>query len=252
LIILENNDTMRKKLKYVLAAAWLISSPYVAADTISLQGFYGGNATGTITATGVTNYFTGATNVSFSEGAGIGSFSTLNVTTDQTFQSWCIDIFHNFSWGNPSSTTNTLVSASSLFGQSKATQMGQLYTEYMGIQNASSSNLYNPAFQVALWAIVTNTSNTAQPVLGTYFNTSNTAVNNEAATLLSDLSTTKSLYTASVWSVQNNSVSSNGLPTWGAQDIAVFTSPVPEPATWGMLLAGLGLLGFTACRKKSA
>jgi hypothetical protein len=31
-------------------------------------------------------------------------------------------------------------------------------------------------------------------------------------------------------------------------DWSVYTPPVPEPATWGLMLAGLGLVGWSACR----
>ena len=34
--------------------------------------------------------------------------------------------------------------------------------------------------------------------------------------------------------------------------VAVIGSPIPEPETYAMLLAGLGLLGFIARRRKTA
>jgi hypothetical protein len=37
-----------------------------------------------------------------------------------------------------------------------------------------------------------------------------------------------------------------------AGDLAISVSPVPEPATYGMLMAGLGLMGFVARRKTKA
>jgi hypothetical protein len=37
-----------------------------------------------------------------------------------------------------------------------------------------------------------------------------------------------------------------------AGDLAINVSPVPEPATYGMLMAGLGLMGFVARRKNKA
>lgn len=39
--------------------------------------------------------------------------------------------------------------------------------------------------------------------------------------------------------------------TWWALDNVVVAVPVPEPGTYAMLLAGLGLIGFTMRRKKS-
>jgi len=36
-----------------------------------------------------------------------------------------------------------------------------------------------------------------------------------------------------------------------ATDLAGYTAPVPEPESWAMLMAGLGLIGFTARRRKA-
>lgn len=47
----------------------------------------------------------------------------------------------------------------------------------------------------------------------------------------------------------------NGINTGGGSyggDINVTMAPVPEPATYGMLLGGLALLGFAASRKKNS
>ncbi len=42
----------------------------------------------------------------------------------------------------------------------------------------------------------------------------------------------------------------NGRPIF--TDVQGFASPVPEPETYAMLLAGLGLIGFVASRKSRA
>jgi PEP-CTERM motif-containing protein len=41
-------------------------------------------------------------------------------------------------------------------------------------------------------------------------------------------------------------------PTWGsiASDTVALTTPIPEPETYALLLAGLGLIGFAARRRK--
>jgi hypothetical protein len=52
----------------------------------------------------------------------------------------------------------------------------------------------------------------------------------------------------------------SGTDTWYTQvsgtsihtSIGSFTTPVPEPETYGMLLVGLGLMGFTVRRRKNA
>jgi len=39
-------------------------------------------------------------------------------------------------------------------------------------------------------------------------------------------------------------------PSWGSFHVAPKISPIPEPETYAMMLAGLGLLGFSARRRK--
>ena len=41
----------------------------------------------------------------------------------------------------------------------------------------------------------------------------------------------------------------NGPSGWGPQDVAVF-APIPEPETYAMLLAGIGLMGVLVSRRK--
>ena len=36
-----------------------------------------------------------------------------------------------------------------------------------------------------------------------------------------------------------------------AADLAGYTAPVPEPESWAMLVAGLGLIGFAARRRRA-
>ncbi len=56
---------------------------------------------------------------------------------------------------------------------------------------------------------------------------------------LSDLNAypSTSMYKVNIWSVVQ------GPSGWGPQDVAVFT-PIPEPQTYLLLIAGLALLGF--------
>ena len=57
-------------------------------------------------------------------------------------------------------------------------------------------------------------------------------------------------YTVSFWNVNDgNGGASTAHPvSWGARDVAVF-APIPEPGTYAMMLAGLGLMGFAARRR---
>ena len=88
------------KPEFILAAVALFISQFAVADQITLQSFYGGNTSGTITLSNGTNYHNQVGNVSFSEDGGVGSFLTYDSTPpnpNRSFESWCVDIFHNFS-----------------------------------------------------------------------------------------------------------------------------------------------------------
>ena len=246
---MKRNCFLSKKFNVPLAALALFAAQPAAADQIALQGWWGGAGNVSLTLTNGVNYHTGTTGVSFSEAGGAGGFQTYNATRNETFQSWCVDIFHNFNFGNPGSTINNKVSAASLFTQSKADDLGRLYTRHHSVIDGHNSTANNSAaFQLAVWEIVNETGNTYSLSAGA-FKASGTG-SGTAGTWLMDLNTNHdaSEYNASVWVVQNNTFAANGKPTWGAQDVLVF-APVPEPETYAMMLAGLGLLGFSARRK---
>ena len=136
-----------------------------------------------------------------------------------------------------------MVTASSLFGQTKANEFEQFIWNLFGHPWSHSSSIYNPAFQEAVWGIV-NTPSGNPSINGVFSVSSNIAVDTQANSWLANLSTTPSQYTPFVWVVQNNTTNLvTGHPTLGAQDVMVFTA-VPEPETYAMLLAGLGLMGF--------
>lgn len=238
-----------KKLNVTVAALALFAAQPAAADQIALQGWWGGAGNVSLTLTNGMNYHTGTTGVSFTEAGGAGGFRTFNATRNETFESWCVDIFHNFNFGNPGVTTDNKVSAASLFTQAKAEDLGRLYTRHHTLIDGHNSTANNSAaFQLAVWEIVNETDATYSLGAGAF--TASGTGSGTASTWLTDLNMNHaaSQYDAFVWVVQNNTFAANGRPTWGAQDVVVF-APVPEPETYAMILAGLGLLGFSARRK---
>jgi hypothetical protein len=245
---------MTKKNKLILAwALGLFASFHASAETIEIRSLSGASANVNITLSNGSDYHTvGSSGISFSETGSAGSLTTYNASTGNTFQSWCADIFHRFSF--TTSTQDTLVSASSLFGTTKANQLGSLYTLYAQnlVQNNSSS--MNPAFQLAVWAVVNTPTNSPPSLTGSVFTASaGAAVDAQATQLLMDMGNTQSQYMASVWTVNGNTALAEGKPSAGAQDLLVFSavSAVPEPASHAMLLAGLGLIGVAVNRRKA-
>ena len=242
------------KLELTLAAALLLTSQFATADTIELQNFYSGSTwNANITFNGV-DYHNGLT-ASLNEGGGAGGFLTYNATTNTSFESWCVDIFHNFYFGNTQYSYNAPTSAANVFNATIANELGSLYTLYSQTPGADSSNVANPAFQLDVWAIVNTPADSLLSLSGSVFSASvDTATNTLAQGWLNELGSVNSQYTASIWTVQGNTNPGTGT-SWGAQDLVTFshvTSPVPEPTSYAMLLAGLGLIGFMVRSKKSA
>src|SRR4051812_44217628 len=108
----------------LVAAAAIGTVQGAAADTIQLANFWAGSGAATITFSG-TNYHNGSF-ASFTEYGGSGGFKTFDLTTDpgrqHSFESWCVDIFHSFSF--PATGNDVLKTASSIFGGTKANDLG--------------------------------------------------------------------------------------------------------------------------------
>lgn len=233
------------------AIGGLFPAQAALADTIQLNNFWSGSGSATITFNG-TNYHNGAP-AAFTHSGGSGGFRTYNLTTDpgmlNSFQSWCLDIFHSF--GFPVTSTNVFATAASIFGSAKATDLGRLYTNQHTLIDSTASTANNSAaFQLAVWEIVSEQGGNPYNLgTGNLQITSGSTGYATAQTWLGQLNSTPSVsqYDANVWSVTSN----NGPSGAGAQDVGVFT-PVPEPETYAMMLAGLGLLGFAARRRQKS
>ncbi len=211
-----------KSTAIAVALAGLFAAQSAAADTL----VYNGPSNGFISAS-----ITSPTSLSTSA----GGFNMINTTPspDVSFQAWCVDIFHTLAW----STNYTLQSAASFYSSDpgKATALSHLASNYLSsVTNTTNSG----AFQLAVWEIVNEASGGSYSLgAGNFQATSgNATAVSTANTWLSNLSGPITM-TANVWATQSS------------QDLAVF-APVPEPQTYAMMLAGLGLMGFVARRRK--
>jgi hypothetical protein len=242
-----------------LALAALFTAQPAAAVTIELNNFWAGSGSVTIDFTGV-NWHDGSTVTGLHEYGGSGGFLTYNLTADPSrrngFQSFCVDIFHSFSFATSSNDTlkpaNVALAGSSatlptIISSRAATDLGRLYTNHhAAIDSTSSSGSNEAGFQLAVWEIVNERSGNYSLAAGDFKATGTGS--SIAATWLNELSTNSaSAYNADIWTVQ--SARTGG---YGAQDVVVFSQiPVPEPETYAMLLAGLVLIGFSARHRKS-
>jgi hypothetical protein len=239
---------MRRGLSAALVATVLLAAQPAMADTIQLNSFWAGSGSASINFQG-TNYHNGAT-VSVIESGGSGGFKTYDLSTSpagvNSFQSWCVDIFHSFSFAI--SSVDVLQSASSIFGTAKANDLGRLYTiagSSVSAPGAGTSAANSSAFQLAVWEIVNEKGGSLYNLGSGNFKATGTG-DSIAQGWLSALNTTS---TASAYSVNIWSVTGQGASGTGAQDVAVF-APIPEPQTYVMMMAGLGLMGFVARRRR--
>lgn len=257
---MKGNTVRHHGLAIVLAAAALLAAQPAAADTIQLKGFWANSGSVTIDFTG-TDWHTGDFVSGLHESGGSGGFKTYNLTVDpgktNAFQSWCVDIFHSFSFVidaldvlKPANIAlaGSAATSPTVFSQKAATDLGRLYTNHhAAIDLTSSSGANQAAFQLAIWEIVNERSG-AYSLAGGDFRATGTG-SSLASIWLGELSTASaSQYDVSIWTVQSVITAGHGI----AQDVAVFSKippPVPEPETYAMLLAGLGLMGVAARRR---
>lgn len=230
----------------VFAATALVGAQSARADIIQLNSFWAGSGSANINFQG-TNYHNGAS-VSVVEGGGSGGFKTYDLTTDpgktNSFQSWCVDIFHSFSFAI--STVDVLKSATSVFGATKANDLGRLYgLAGSSVALPSTSGTYSSAFQLAVWEIVNEKAGNTYQLGADDFKVTGTG-SGIAQGWLNTLNTTSSTsaYSVNIWSVTGQ-----GPSGMGAQDVAIF-APIPEPETYMMLMSGLALMGFVARRRR--
>ena len=164
-----------------------------------------------------------------------------NLTTPaaDSFAAWCVDIFHYLDTAAPW-PSYTLVDGNTFYsGSPKVAQLERLATQHL---SSLSTVQKSGAFQLAVWEIVNETGGTYSLSDGSF------RVANASGTAIS---------TANSWlSTVNEGEITLKLNVWqqvvpgSTQDIAVFTTPVPESEVYAMLLAGLGLMGFVARRRK--
>ena len=226
-----------------LAATTLFAAQPAAADTISINGFWAGNGTDTISFSGI-DWHTGLNTTVAPETAWAGGFNTTNKTTGgPAFQSFCVDIFHSFSF--IATSADTLMPAT-IISLKAATDLGRLFTNHqpeIDVAAGSGNAVNEAAFQLAVWEIVNERTEGYNLASGDFRAQGNDV--SLAQSWLDELTNMPSVsqYVANIWRV-DSMISGKGY----AQDVVVF-APVPEPQTYAMMLVGLGLLGFSVRRK---
>ncbi len=168
------------------------------------------------------------------------SYDQAGQAAPKSFVAYCIDLAQTFSWNNAFTVTET--NPLSLFGNFAVGALDRLYTQHYA---TATTPTMSAAFQLAVWEIISETSASSYAALG---------LGSGSFMATSGNSTARA--TADNWLQALGAGSSGGykltaLVGLNNQD-QMLATPVPEPETYMMLLAGLGLMGFVASRRQRA
>lgn len=214
-----------------LAAATAVAP--AAADTLVMTG---------------TTYGSQNVDTSMTNWVGAGQFAAkLNGVS---FATYCTDIYEAFAFNTVYSSYYVAPNGTSGgFTLSQADMLSKLYTVADNGVTAKVDTLdESAAFQLAVWEVMNETSSTWK-LSGT----------DRGAFYVESGATSNQLTLANSW-LQQAATSATStfdvvrLASKGQQDmiLAKPVSPIPEPSTYAMLLAGLGAVGFMAKRRRAA
>ena len=223
-------NTKIKSTAIAVAVAGLFAAQPAAADTL-LYSYVFPNGYGLVDVSSVTPAQTKNNVVA-------GQFLMTDVNTSSTFKAWCVDVFPDLAISQSYNLQSASAFYTSLGDAGKATALSYLASNSL---TSVTDTEHSAAFALAIWEIVNETSGSGYSLTGGNFmgTSANSNVITFANSMLGNLSGTITM-TANVW-VQD-------IPGT-TQNLVVF-APVPEPETYAMMLAGLGLMGFVARRRK--
>jgi len=168
---------------------------------------------------------------------------------DTSFRAWCVDIYDTIS----SSTDYTLKSGGDFYGGANSYKVEDLerLASYVFDNGLLTNNVRSAGFQLAVWEIVNELSTAAAYRIdeaggGDFYVTGIDTVDEGDA--FGFATTWLGVVNEGTYAIsQTLSVWDKDCPSC-TQDLAVFA--IPEPETYAMLLAGIGLLGFVAHRRR--
>lgn len=212
--------------------ACLLAFGGAQADTVKITGFLGGRSAGVDLDT--------PRNGNFSAGEFTGLWN------GNSFSAMCVDVNHDLSFGTTYTNYTAMTPAAYGFTATQVGLFNRLYTDYYATSHTNGVNA--AAFQIAVWEITYDGNGTLNLGANTFTLGSggNATAKSTAASWLSSLTPLAS----SAWTftvLDSQSVTGGQSAT---QDLLV-AIPVPEPETYALLLAGLGLLGFVARHRKA-
>jgi hypothetical protein len=215
---------MRRSVVSSIAAACLtLAASYAHADDVLINGFTFNPAVAISVATpsysGPAGQFTGLLN-----GA--------------SFTTYCTDLLQDFSFGTLY-TDYTTVDGVAAWGAQKSTELDRAFSAF-ATYGAPASASTSAVAQAIIWEILYETSGTYDLTSGSFVATSADATaqgyfNNSASIFAIIAATPITVHASQLYSRSE-------------QDFVVLT-PVPEPSTYALMLAGLAGIGFVARRR---
>lgn len=246
---------MTKFFALATAAGLIFAAPNASAQAVNVTNvaFTPGSVTGTIHSP-VLNSDVGVGQFEFK-----GNYVSNNAPFD--ILTYCIDLAHSVSLGNVNYTSYSIIPIASFAAMTtaKSNSLNALLTNATPLLNAATGqNAINisAATQMAVWEIMFETQPSWSVTNATsafYMTTpgSSSAGNTAALTSAESLANT---YLGNVknntWTI-NNGYDLKVLYSATQQSQVFLTPSVPEPATWGMLVVGFGLVGGALRRRAS-
>jgi hypothetical protein len=181
---------------------------------------------------GASNYFAGSLNLS------VGSSLNANgsISNATSFQAFCIDPFQ---WSSSLPLSYSAASLSSL-GSTQATEVTKLYSQSFNSTLGNSQN--SAAFQLALWELSKDDGSLSSGNVQKT-NSTTSAVVTAANSMITN---------AKTGTMGNDQYAFNLYTNGNNQDYLVASvTAVPEPETYAMFLVGMGLISFTARRRRA-
>ncbi len=212
---------------HLLAAACALAATQARADDVSFSGFAHGSESVTFTVS--------APNVSKTETVDAGGFATI-VNGGPSFDAYCVDLYQTINFGAPPYPEYTAPGTSHVFANTRAySDLSKLYATAGVVNNA----VEEAAFQIAAWEIAYEPTAAYSLTSGSATFTGGTADTSGALTL------------ATTWLGElGNNGNGPGIVVRESDLHQDLISPVPEPETYALFMAGLAAVGFMARRRK--
>ena len=200
------------------------------ADDVQFTGFAHGSHTVTATLS--------SPNGTMTRTAPAGGFTTI-LNGGPSFETYCVDLYQNISFGAPTYTEYVNVGSGHVFTNANAyADLGRLYATAGVVNNA----LTEAAFQIAVWEIAyENTGNAYNLASGAATFAGGTAASSGALALASSWLTNLAFGGPSITVLESRL----------HQDV-IFAHPVPEPETYALFMAGLAALSFMTRRRRKS